>query len=87
MWQRVVVPRASLMLINDNVFTGAHTHTHAHTKARTLRHGVFRNAQFFLFILRSCPVFLPIVNITFSFLNNILSIKCWQPNQCSLECF
>ena len=33
MRQRVEVPRASLLLTNDSIFTGTHTHTHAQTHA------------------------------------------------------
>lgn len=65
------------------MFFQVHTHTHEWA----LRHGVFHIAQFFLFLLSSHPVFLPIFNITFSILNKSLSIKYWQPKQGSLECF
>lgn len=51
MWQRVAIPRANPVLVNDNVFTGTHTLMCA------VRNGVFHKTQFILSILRSCPVF------------------------------
>lgn len=79
--------RASLVFTNDSGFTDTHAHMHTYKLTLMKAWSLSYLTNLFLLLLRSCPVFCPIVNKTFSLLNNSFSIKCWQPNWGSLEYF